>query len=82
MERVMVHSNYTMLLCLPSSLTTTTILIVMEQVDLSNGLRDYDVVFSLPLYDYAKRDYHYRSAFYLAAISMVTGWEFDSQVGW
>ena len=54
----------------------------MEQVDLSNGLRDYDVVFSLPLYDYAKRDYHYRSAFYLAAISMVTGWEIDSQVGW
>ena len=49
-------------------------------MDLSKKLGMLDVVFNLPLLDGPKYDYHYKSAFYLAVVSMVTGWEFDKKV--
>ena len=39
-----------------------------------------DIVFCLPPISGDKSDYHYRSAFYLAVVSMITGWDMDDKV--
>ena len=49
-------------------------------MDLSKDLVRLDVVFNLPIADWPKYDYHYKSAFYLAAVGMVTGWQYDDKV--
>ena len=53
------------------------------QVDLSNPeiRRQLDIVFVLPPTEGAKHDFHYRSVFFMAVVSMVTGWEMDIEVG-
>ena len=53
------------------------------QVDLWNPevRRQLDIVFVLPPTEGDKYDFHYRSAFFMAVVSMVTGWKMDLKVG-
>ena len=50
------------------------------QVDLSQW-QSLDIIFVLPPTQGEKLDYHYKSAFYLAVVSMITGWKMDVKVG-
>ena len=63
-----------------NALITNPSVMPVIQVDLAHRQQDLDITFFLPG-EGVKADYHYRSAFYLAVISMVTGWKMDAEVG-